>query len=153
MNVDTGMSNGHSLVNKSPPESLTERELFSPSSPCGRWSFGLLLCTADQIWASVLCPRSYSLILATALILPSLKTIVPQEPLSLQQIEREIQGAKDRQAETGGEIDYSNLAALLREKLKKFAAFNASFSNVGACLRMTLVFPGWKNSWRITRSC
>ncbi|GJJ73506.1 E3 ubiquitin-protein ligase HECTD2 [Entomortierella parvispora] len=55
--------------------------------------------------------------------------IVPQEPLTLQQIEREIERAKDRQAETGGDLDYSDLEALLREKLKKFAAFNASFSN------------------------
>ena len=74
--------------------------------------------------------------------------IVPQEPLSLQQIEREIQRAKDRQSETGGDIDYSDLEALLREKLKKFAAFNASFSNVGACLGMHNVLSGWKNLGR-----
>ena len=46
------------------------------------------------------------------------------------QIETEVELAKAKQSEKGGEMDYSNLEALLREKLKKFAAFNASFSSV-----------------------
>ncbi|KAG0306351.1 putative E3 ubiquitin-protein ligase [Dissophora globulifera] len=54
---------------------------------------------------------------------------VPQEPLTLQQIEKEIELAHAKQRETGGDMDYGDLEALLRDKLKKFAAFNASFSS------------------------
>ncbi|KAG0367373.1 putative E3 ubiquitin-protein ligase [Gamsiella multidivaricata] len=55
--------------------------------------------------------------------------VVPQEPLTLQHIEDEIERAKAIHRERGGDLDYSDLEALLREKLKKFAAFNASFSS------------------------
>ncbi|CAO3563333.1 unnamed protein product [Mortierella alpina] len=51
--------------------------------------------------------------------------LVPQEPLSLQQIER----AMARQSESGRDPDYTELESILREKLKKFAAFNSSFSS------------------------
>ncbi|KAG0267021.1 putative E3 ubiquitin-protein ligase [Mortierella polycephala] len=55
--------------------------------------------------------------------------IVPQEPLSLRQIEERIRLAKARQIETGDELDYSDLETLLRDKLKKFAGFNSSFNS------------------------
>ncbi|KAF9204594.1 putative E3 ubiquitin-protein ligase [Haplosporangium sp. Z 27] len=55
--------------------------------------------------------------------------VVPEEPLTLQQIEREIERARSRQINNGGEMDYSDLVTLLGEKLRKYAAFNASFSS------------------------
>ncbi|KAG0354456.1 putative E3 ubiquitin-protein ligase [Podila minutissima] len=48
----------------------------------------------------------------------------PPEPLTLQQIQNEVQAGKNS---TTGEVDYSQLEALLQEKLKKFAAFNSCF--------------------------
>ncbi|KAF9330992.1 putative E3 ubiquitin-protein ligase [Podila minutissima] len=48
----------------------------------------------------------------------------PLEPLTLQQIQNEVQAGKNS---TTGEVDYSRLEALLQEKLKKFAAFNSCF--------------------------
>ncbi|KAF9297949.1 putative E3 ubiquitin-protein ligase [Mortierella antarctica] len=48
----------------------------------------------------------------------------PPEPLTLQQIQNEVQAGKNS---TTGEVDYSRLEALLQEKLKKFAAFNSCF--------------------------
>ncbi|KAG0327734.1 putative E3 ubiquitin-protein ligase [Podila horticola] len=48
----------------------------------------------------------------------------PLEPLTLQQIQNEVQAGKNSAT---GEIDYSQLEALLQEKLKKFAAFNSCF--------------------------
>ncbi|KAF8976647.1 putative E3 ubiquitin-protein ligase [Entomortierella lignicola] len=55
--------------------------------------------------------------------------VVPEEPLTLQQIEWEIERARSRQIKNGGEMDYSDLVTLLGEKLRKYAAFNASFSS------------------------
>ncbi|KAF9161827.1 putative E3 ubiquitin-protein ligase [Mortierella sp. AD011] len=55
--------------------------------------------------------------------------VVPEEPLTLQQIDQEIERARAKQVETGGEMDYRDLETLLKEKLKKYAAFNASFSS------------------------
>ncbi|KAG0085392.1 putative E3 ubiquitin-protein ligase [Podila epicladia] len=49
---------------------------------------------------------------------------VPLEPLTLQQIQNEVQAGRNS---TTGEVDYSPLEALLQEKLKKFAAFNSCF--------------------------
>ncbi|KAI1291510.1 putative E3 ubiquitin-protein ligase [Mortierella claussenii] len=54
---------------------------------------------------------------------------VPQEPLTLQQIEEELELARATQRQIGGELDYTKLEALLETKLTKFAAFNASFSS------------------------
>ncbi|KAF9317747.1 putative E3 ubiquitin-protein ligase [Podila horticola] len=50
----------------------------------------------------------------------------PLEPLTLQQIQNEVQAGKNSAT---GEIDYSQLEALLQEKLKKFAAFNSCFGS------------------------
>lgn len=50
--------------------------------------------------------------------------LAPPEPLTLQQIQNEVQAGKNS---TTGEVDYSQLEALLQEKLKKFAAFNSCF--------------------------
>lgn len=54
------------------------------------------------------------------------KTLAPLEPLTLQQIQNEVQAGKNSAT---GEIDYSQLEALLQEKLKKFAAFNSCFGS------------------------
>ncbi|KAI9237080.1 hypothetical protein MVEG_01853 [Podila verticillata NRRL 6337] len=48
----------------------------------------------------------------------------PLEPLTLQQIQNEVQAGKSGAT---GDIDYTRLEALLQEKLKKFAAFNSCF--------------------------
>ncbi|KAG0030352.1 putative E3 ubiquitin-protein ligase [Podila clonocystis] len=48
----------------------------------------------------------------------------PLEPLTLQQIQNEVEAGKNG---TTGEVDYSKLEALLQEKFKKFAAFNSCF--------------------------
>ncbi|KAF9373467.1 putative E3 ubiquitin-protein ligase [Podila verticillata] len=48
----------------------------------------------------------------------------PLEPLTLQQIQNEVQAGK---SSATGDIDYTRLEALLQEKLKKFAAFNSCF--------------------------
>lgn len=52
------------------------------------------------------------------------KTLAPLEPLTLQQIQNEVQAGKSGAT---GDIDYTRLEALLQEKLKKFAAFNSCF--------------------------
>lgn len=54
----------------------------------------------------------------------SCKTLAPLEPLTLQQIQSEVQAGKNGAT---GDIDYTRLEALLQEKLKKFAAFNSCF--------------------------
>lgn len=56
--------------------------------------------------------------------------IVPQEPLTLAQIQQALERAEEQRTETGGELDYTELGNLLREKLRKFAAFNSIFSSV-----------------------
>ncbi|KAG0038770.1 putative E3 ubiquitin-protein ligase [Podila clonocystis] len=50
----------------------------------------------------------------------------PLEPLTLQQIQNEVEAGKNT---TTGEVDYSKLEALLQEKFKKFAAFNSCFGS------------------------
>ncbi|KAG0288259.1 putative E3 ubiquitin-protein ligase, partial [Linnemannia gamsii] len=54
---------------------------------------------------------------------------VPQEPLTLVQIQQALERAEEQRTETGGELDYTELGTLLREKLRKFGAFNSIFSS------------------------
>ncbi|KAF9980273.1 putative E3 ubiquitin-protein ligase [Modicella reniformis] len=54
---------------------------------------------------------------------------LPAQSLKLQQIVEMIDIAKLKQRAIGGAIDYSDLEVLLKTKLNKFEAFNASFSS------------------------
>lgn len=58
--------------------------------------------------------------------------LVPQEPLTLTQIQQALERAEEQRTIAGGELDYTELGTLLREKLRKFAAFNSIFSSVRA---------------------
>jgi len=55
--------------------------------------------------------------------------IVPDVPLSLDQIMDKMELARARHRESGI-VDYSELEILLKTKLNKFEAFNASFGTV-----------------------
>lgn len=75
-------------------------------------------------------PHSAILLTRPWLICFVISPTVPQEPLTLAQVQQALERAEKQRTEAGGELDYTELGALLREKLRKFAAFNSIFSSV-----------------------